>query len=146
MARACLERMAAPASPAPWVIDPLGTSPLSALEAARAGYRVLVVANNPVLAFMLETLAAAPRPEDFQAALAALASTRRADERLEVHLKALYSTPCAACESEAQAEAFLWRRGEAAPYARVYHCPVCHDEGERPLTLLDSERLSLSGR
>lgn len=146
MVRGWLERLAPQSAPGGWVIDPLGTSPLSALEAARAGYRVLVVSNNPVLAFMLEILAAAPRPADFQAALAAFASTRRGDQRLEVHLETLYSTPCASCGEEVAADAFLWRRGEPAPYARLYRCPVCRDEGERPVTPTDLERLSLSGR
>jgi hypothetical protein len=30
-----------------WVLDPFGSSPIVAVEAARAGYRVLVAANNP---------------------------------------------------------------------------------------------------
>jgi hypothetical protein len=42
-----------------WLLDPLGSSPSLALEAARAGYRVLVACNNPILSFMIETLAAA---------------------------------------------------------------------------------------
>jgi len=35
------------------------------------------------------------------------------------------------------AEAFLWERGAAGPYARVYHCPTCHDEGERTVEEAD---------
>ena len=31
-----------------WVLDPFGFSPRLALEAARAGYRVLVTVNNPI--------------------------------------------------------------------------------------------------
>jgi len=146
VARGWLERLAPQPPAGAWVIDPLGTAPLAALEAARAGYRVLVVSNNPVLAFLLEVLALAPPAADFQAALAALASTRRGEERLELHLRALYRTPCAACGEEVTAEAFLWRRGEAAPYARLYRCPACRDEGERPVTPLDIERLELAGK
>ena len=128
-----------------WILDPLGTSPLSALEAARAGYRVLVVSNNPILAFLLEILASAPSPADIQSALAALGSTKRGEERLEVHLRSLYRTPCASCGAEVTADAFLWKRGEKAPYARIYRCPVCKDEGERPAVAEDLDRLALIG-
>ncbi|MBE9524600.1 MAG: hypothetical protein IMY76_05840, partial [Chloroflexi bacterium] len=37
-----------------WVLDPFGTSPRLAVEIARAGYRVLVAANNPVNRFLME--------------------------------------------------------------------------------------------
>ena len=43
-----------------WVVDPFGASPHLALEAARAGYRVLVISNNPITRFMLELLASPP--------------------------------------------------------------------------------------
>ena len=127
------------------MIDPLNASPALALEAARAGHRVVVVSNNPVLTFMLEVLASAPQPAEFQTALAELGAARRGEERLELHMQALYQTSCSACGETVQAQAFLWRRGEAAPYARVYRCPHCQDEGERPLDAADLERLKLPG-
>jgi hypothetical protein len=43
-----------------WVLDPFGAAPQAALEAARAGYRVLTASNNPVNSFLLEMLASAP--------------------------------------------------------------------------------------
>ncbi|HKI52490.1 MAG TPA: hypothetical protein VJ987_00080, partial [Anaerolineales bacterium] len=61
-------------------------------------------------------------------------------ERLQSHLQSLYITVCAKCESEIQAESFLWRKGEDAPYARVYKCPHCDDEGERVATQDDIDR------
>src|SRR5512135_2333799 len=131
--------------PGSWVLDPLGATPSLALEAARAGYRVLVVSNNPVVTFMLEVLASAPAPADFQSALAALASSKRGEERLEVHIANLYQTACAACGEHVQAEAFLWKREEEAPYAKLYHCPHCGDEGERPLDEADLRRLASLG-
>ncbi len=133
------------AEPGCWVIDPLNASPALALEAARAGHRVVVVSNNPVLTFMLEVLASAPQPAEFQTALAELGASRRGEERLELHMQALYQTSCSACGETVQALAFLWRRGEAVPYARVYRCPHCKDEGERPLDAADLERLKLPG-
>ena len=37
-----------------WLLDPFGFSPQLVLEAARAGYRVLVTVNNPITRFLLE--------------------------------------------------------------------------------------------
>lgn len=133
--------------PGSWVLDPLGASPAAALEAARAGYRVLVACNNPVLRFMIETLAGAPLRATFQAALAELASARRGEERLEKHLQGLYLTECAVCGAEVEAQAFLWRKNEPQPFARQYHCPQCGDGGggSREITPADLERLAAMG-
>jgi len=130
-----------------WLLDPLGSSPSLALEAARAGYRVLVACNNPILSFMIETLAAAPRPTEFQSALADLAAAKRGDERLEKHLLGLYVTECENCGEHIPAEALLWRKGDAHPYARIYHCNKCNDSppGERPVTQFDLDRLHAMG-
>ncbi|MGE5251603.1 MAG: hypothetical protein ACM3QS_15485 [Bacteroidota bacterium] len=126
--------------PGSWLLDPFGASPRLVLEAARLGYRVIVAANNPVIRFLIEIASAAPREADFNAALAELAATRKSDERLETHLQSLYLTACEKCETQIQARAFLWNRGEEAPYARVYECPQCGDNGERPVTPADVER------
>jgi hypothetical protein len=128
-----------------WVLDPFGAAPQAALEAARAGYRVLTASNNPVNSFLLELLASAPAKEDFQAALAEIATVRRGDERLESYLQSLYLTECASCSQTVSAQYFLWKRDEKEPYARVYHCPECGDEGERPITDADTHRLTLLG-
>ena len=123
-----------------WLLDPFGISPRLVLEAARAGHRVLVTVNNPINRFLLEMAAAPPSEADFKAALADLAVIKKGDERLQAHLQSLYSTTCANCNNEIQAEAFLWRRGEDAPYARVYKCPHCEDAGERVTTQADIDR------
>jgi hypothetical protein len=131
--------------PGEWVLDPFGSTPILPLEAAEAGYKVLVASNNPVLSFILEILASAPSFSSLQAALSELADLRRGADRLETHLQSLYQTECAACGQTIQAQAFLWKRGETQPYARLYHCPQCGDEGERPVTPRDLERLSIPG-
>lgn len=128
------------ASAGSWVLDPFGFSPRLALEAARAGYRVLVTANNPITRFLLEIAATPPSESDFSAALAELETSKKGDERLGAHLKSLYLTPCEKCGQEIQAESFLWRKGEDAPYARVYTCPHCSDSGEHTVTEQDVER------
>ena len=131
--------------PGDWVLDPFGSTPILPLEAAEAGYKVLVASNNPVLSFILEIMAGAPSFSNLQAALSELADLRRGAERLEIHLQSLYQTECAACGQTIQAQAFLWKRGDTQPYARLYHCPQCGDEGERPVTPRDLERLSIPG-
>ncbi len=110
------------------------------IEAARAGYRVLVSANNPIARCLLEMAACAPGEEDLQAALAELAASHRGDERIEPHIRSLYMTECAGCGRPVMAEYFLWERGASAPYARFYRCPQCGDEGERPATHEDVKR------
>jgi hypothetical protein len=123
-----------------WLLDPFGFSPRLTLEASRAGYRVLVTVNNPITRFLLEMSANPPSETDFKAALSALESEKKGDERLGAHLQALYVTTCEKCEKEVQAQSFLWRRGEDAPHARIYTCPHCEDSGERAVTREDIER------
>jgi hypothetical protein len=130
----------AQAQPGSWVLDPFGFSPRLSLEAARAGYRVLVTVNNPITRFMLEMSAHPPSETDFNAALADLAASKKGEERLGAHLQSLYLTPCEKCGNEIYADSFLWRKGEDAPYARIYTCPLCEDSGEREANPLDIER------
>src|SRR5262245_27669160 len=75
-----------------WLLDPFRFSPRLTLEAARAGYRVLVTVNNPITRFLLEMSANPPSESDFKAALAELETAKKGDERLGVHLQALYLT------------------------------------------------------
>src|SRR5512142_1681797 len=83
--------------PGSWVLDPFGFSSRLVLEAARAGYRVLVTVNNPITRFLLEMSANPPSKTDFKAALADLAASKKGDERLGAHLQSLYLTPCEKC-------------------------------------------------
>jgi len=122
-----------------WLLDPFGFSPRLVLEAARSGYRVLVTANNPVTRFLLEIFANPPPESEFIAALADLGAVKKGEERLAGHLQSLYLTTCEKCSQQIQAQAFLWRKGEDTPYARIYECPHCGDSGEHPATEEDKE-------
>src|SRR5829696_8929269 len=73
-----------------WVLDPFGFSPRLALEAARAGYRVLVTVNNPITRFLLEMSARPASEADLKAAMADLAAAKKGNERLGAHLQSLY--------------------------------------------------------
>src|SRR5215208_1161267 len=65
-----------------WVLYPFGFSSRLVLEAARAGYRVLVTVNNPITRFLLEMSARPASETDFKAAMADLAAAKKGDERL----------------------------------------------------------------
>jgi len=123
-----------------WLLDPFGFSPRLVLEAARSGYRVLVTANNPVTRFLLEMFANPPVQSEFTAALADLGAVKKGDERLAGHLQSLYLTTCEKCNQQIYAQAFLWRKGDDVPYARIYECKHCGDSGERTATTEDIER------
>lgn len=125
--------------PSSWLLDPFGFSPQLVLEAARSGHRVLVTANNPITRFLLEIFANPPPESEFIAAIADLAAVKKGNERLESHFQSLYLTSCEKCEEQIQATAFLWRKGEETPYARIYECPHCKDSGERLVTEQDME-------
>lgn len=128
------------ASAGSWLLDPFGFSPRLVLEAARAGYRVLVTVNNPITRFLLEMFANPPLESDFKAAFAELETSKKGDERLGIHLQSLYLTPCEKCGKEIQAQSFLWRKSEDTPYARIYECKECGDSGERIATQQDIDR------
>ena len=119
------------------ILDPFGASPRLVEEIARSGYRVIVAANNPVIAFLIKMAAAPPRLADLKSTLAALGSAKLRDTRIEPYIRALYRTRCQGCEAEIQAEAFLWDHDSPVPYGRIYTCPHCQDSGEYPATKAD---------
>lgn len=127
-----------------WILDPFGASPRNVVELARAGYRVLVAANNPVARFLIEMAAHPPIEAEFQAALAELATARKGDERIEPHIRSLYTTDCARCGRAIMADAYIWQRETAAPFARIYNCPHCGDNGEHPTTPADTTHASIA--
>lgn len=132
--------------PGSTILDPLGVSPNAVLEAARAGYRVLVACNNPVLAFETRLLAARPEKSSFDLVFRELSDQRKGEERFENSILKLYMTRCSTCGAEIQASAYIWNRGETLPHARLYTCPHCSDSGEHAITDEDIQRLQLIQR
>jgi len=129
------------AEPGSWVLDPFCGDPFADLELARAGYRVLVTANNPVSAFILEVLASAPSPEELGDALQALANLRMSDgTRCEDYLNSFYQFPCPNCQETAFVENFIWNEDQADPQTLQVRCPACGFSGDLPAT---PERLGL---
>ncbi len=121
------------------VLDPFGASPRLAVQAARAGLRLVVAVNNPVARFLIEMSADPPPRSELQAALAELAAARKGQERMEIHLQDLYLTECVSCRRSIPAEAFVWERGGEAPLRRIYRCP-CGEGGEFDADQTDRQR------
>ena len=87
-----LQRFAPPGS---LVLDPFGQDPYVILELARAGYRVVVSANNPIAAFILEVMATAPSAEEIREAVHTLAGIRSTEGLLlEDQINAYYQFDC----------------------------------------------------
>lgn len=129
-----------------WVLDPFGAAPDFILEAARAGYRVLVTANNPIMHTILEVGAARFLRSEFQSAVANLASSNIGNERLETYIQSLYATKCGQCGAMIQAKAYLWDRDSQVPFAKIYDCPNCKDSGERSTSTEDKEKAAQFSR
>ena len=115
------------------ILDPFGFNPLIPIELVSTGFPVLVTANNPIYAFLIRTLASAPKAEDLVAALQDLATTPKGDERMEPYIRNLYQVQCADCGTMIEANAFLWKKEEEHPFAAIVECPSCGAKGEQTL-------------
>ncbi|MFZ3070247.1 MAG: hypothetical protein WA110_03885 [Anaerolineaceae bacterium] len=121
------------APPGSWILDPFGNNPYVALELARAGYRVLVTANNPIPAFILEILASAPSAQEWGDALQALSDQRMSDgQRLEDYISAFYRIPCPNCGQPVEVSSFIWNENLPEPTAMTLECAHCGLAGEQP--------------
>ena len=133
-----------------WLIDPFGASPMLPVAAARAGWRILVSANNPIQRFLLEKFASPPTQADLRLVLAELAASRKGSERLELHLRALYASKCPACGANIEVHSFIWERSPnpeqaqqaqfAQLVARLLTCDACGANGEFPPSPQDMEQ------
>lgn len=128
------------------VLDPFGSSPELAMEAANAGAKVLVAVNNPVTRFVLERRLD-PLPLDvLQAALAQLAAAEKDDTRLEHFMLDLYRTRCLRCGETVTAEYFVWDQEQGVPVLKAYTCPHCNHTGEDPADQQDQTQAALYPR
>ncbi len=134
------------AQPGAKILEPIGASPAAILEMAEAGYQVLTAVNNPVTAFELTLMALAPAQSELQSVFGELSIQRKGEERLAAHLLNVYGTRCSSCGKEISADYLKWRRSEETPFLKGYHCPACGDEGERPCSDADYEKLTVLKR
>lgn len=134
-----LQRFAPPGS---LVLDPFGQDPYVVLELARAGYRVLVSANNPIAAFILEVMASAPSAEEISEAVHVLAGIKSAEGLLlEDQINAYYQFDCPNPECQAldprpklQVEYLVWAEDALEPELAFGSCPRCGKQAEHQLT------------
>ncbi len=140
-----LERSIPPGS---WVLDPFGVSPEAALDAADRGYRVLAAVNNPILRLFFRIARIRPRVDQLQSVVAEIGASAKGSERLEPHIRAQYLSTCTSCGREVLPEAFIWDKDVSTPVTKIYTCPSCGDDGERPVSQVDLavlDRLPSSG-
>lgn len=127
------------ASPGSYILDPFGQNPFTALELARAGYRVLVSANNPIAAFTLRVLAGAPTTEMISQALLLLNQNRMRDGlTLEEYLGNFYHLDCpnpdCRADSKFEVDTFIWAEESKNPHIAIGACADCGFSGEVELT------------
>lgn len=130
------------ASPGAYILDPFGQNPFTNLELARAGYRVLVSANNPIAAFVMDVLSSAPTAQEFSQALAALIQNRMRDgSTIEDYIQAFYKLDCPGplCKDRLEpgkfeVDTFIWSEESSQPVTAVGACTICGLEGEIELT------------
>ena len=131
--------------PGSYLLDPFGQNPFTTLELARAGYRVLVSANNPIAALTLRMLASAPSRELIEQALLRLNQNRMRDgSTLEDYLENFYGMDCPNPECQAgtkfEVDTFIWEEDGDQPHLAIGACTECGLSGEIELTpaLLES--------
>lgn len=127
------------------VIDPLGANPLLAIEIANAGGRVLFARNNPILWLLLEVMASATDKKDIAGIISKLLLSRQSGTTLEDQLKSIYATHCVDCGEELQPYGYIWDEGAQLPVGKIYQCPACGEEGEKPVSEADIQSLKNLG-
>jgi len=128
------------------LVDPFGASARTVIEAAQAGWTVVVAANNPVNRFLLQRTCRPFPLAELQAALARLAAAPKDQTRLEPFLLDLYRTECSRCGTSVSAEYFVWDRDAKLPVLRAYACRHCNHVAEEPTQDVDRERAHSQSR
>lgn len=127
--------------PGDLIVDPLGSNPMLALEAASAKRKVLFSRNNPVLWLILEVLATSPTEKKISSAVSKLLLSRQGGLTLEEQLKLIYASRCFDCGEPVQPKGYIWNEGAENPILKVYQCPACGAEGEKPVSDEDLQTL-----
>ncbi len=117
------------------ILCPFGSSPQVVLEAARSGFQILTPVHNPILRFLIESLANPPSREDLSSALAILASSYKGKERLQPLILSLYETDCPQCGGKTSASSFTWSRITQEPVHKTCRCSRCGENTEGEVIL-----------
>ncbi|MCJ7715268.1 MAG: hypothetical protein MUO54_01940 [Anaerolineales bacterium] len=122
------------------VLSPFGDSPQEALEAAAAGYRVIVPIHNPISRFLLKRLTQPISRAGLNSALAQLASSYKGKERLKPFILSLYETDCPQCGKLISAKSFTWSRSKGEPIQKSCLCSECGETSNTPVTPDDIQK------
>ncbi len=128
-----------------WILDPLGSQPLAALDLAKSGYRVFVSSNNPILTLMYEVLASGPHKSEWIAALNTLGTQNVHNERFENFLQKPFMHNCPKCGKITNRVSFIWKKEADLPYLKKIDCPVCSAVFQEPIRQNDIHNLSQIG-
>ena len=122
------------------VISPFGSSPQGIIEAARAGFRVLVPVHNPIIRFLINRLARPVSRDELNTALVKLASSFKGRERLKPYILSLYETECPHCGATISARSFTWSKSNAEPIRKTCLCHECGEPTEIPVNQEDIQK------
>jgi hypothetical protein len=121
------------------ILTPFGSSPQAILEAARAGFRVLVPAHNPIMRFLIEGLANPISRDTLNSALVKLASSYKGKQRIKPLILSLYETDCPQCGGRTSASSFTWSKEQGEPTSKTCRCSTC---GENTLGAVSGADIS----
>jgi hypothetical protein len=122
------------------ILDPFGTSPQLAREAAQAGAVVLIASNNPITRFLIRQNLSPPSQKVLQSALAQFASLPKNGSRMEPFLLDLYRTTCSRCGAFVSADYFIWGKEDDSPSQKAYRCHSCAHTALERTTEVDQGR------
>lgn len=122
------------------ILCPFGSSPQVVLEAARSGFQILTPVHNPILRFLIESLAQSPSREELSSALVKLASSYKGKERLQPLILSLYETDCPLCGRKTSASSFTWSRITRVPVRKTCRCSRCGEDTEGDVTPDDIQK------
>jgi hypothetical protein len=112
------------------ILTPFSNSPQAILDAAKAGYRLIVPAHNPILRLLIESMAKPAPKEKLNTALVHLASSTKSGERIKPLVLSLYKTICPQCGGDAFARSFIWSRDQNEPISKICQCRTCGEDTE----------------
>lgn len=123
------------------VLEPFCRSNTLTLLAAGAGRRVIAASFNPLDVLRARVALLTIPKRELDSALTHLSDAPKAEVTLREHLSRLYRTRCLRCGKEAQADYYVWQRGEALPDQVHFLCPACGESGLKPADDYDEQVL-----